>query len=103
MRDLGVVLLLLSVNAQVEAHSWYDPSCCGGLDCHPVEIEDVIPLDNGRWKYLPTGTVFEANQIKPSRDQYFHVCIGISDHNLGRPYCLYILQGAGTKRGHKEG
>lgn len=71
------------------AHSWYDPECCSDQDCYPVAAEDVIETDTG-WKHLPTGKTFTRQQVKPSKDRNFHICV--SPH--GTPYCIYILQGA---------
>lgn len=76
----------------VEAHSWYDAECCSDQDCKPVATEDVVETATG-WKYLPTGTEFSREQVKPSRDKHFHVCIGVAEWNRGKPYCIYVLQG----------
>lgn len=75
------------------AHSWYDLECCSNNDCNPVASEDVIETDKG-WKHLPTGPAFTKDQVKPSKDRRFHVCIGNKAWDQGRPYCIYILQGA---------
>lgn len=86
--------LVLAAMFLLPAHSWYDPQCCGGTDCQPVPADSLIELSEGRWRYLPTGNVFERTQVHPSRDGKFHVCIGNKAHDKGRSYCVYILQGA---------
>lgn len=90
---LGIILALLAVIGMAFAHSWYDPECCSGSDCYPVPAEDVTETDTG-WKHLPTGTEFTRDMVKPSRDRRFHVCIGNKAFDHGKPYCIYILQGA---------
>jgi hypothetical protein len=88
------LLLLLALAGSAQAHSWYDPECCNTQDCRPVETEDVVEIENGVWKYLPTGQEFRGKQIRPSRDNHFHVCIGNQPWNDGRAYCIYILSGS---------
>jgi hypothetical protein len=89
---IGTAVCVLYV-AGAFAHSWYDWQCCSDQDCYPVPVQDVIETDKG-WKHLPTGTEFTKEQVKPSKDHRFHVCIGNKAHDMGRPYCIYILQGA---------
>jgi hypothetical protein len=74
------------------AHSWYEYDCCSDEDCKPVAAEELLETEKG-WKHLPTGVEFTGPMIRPSRDRRFHVCIGVKTWNLGRPYCVYILQG----------
>lgn len=88
---LVAIALVLLVKYAV-AHSWYDPQCCSGSDCRPVSAEDVIETEKG-WKHLPTGIEFTHDMVKPSKDRHFHVCIGNKPFDLGKPYCIYILQG----------
>jgi len=90
---VAVAGLLVAVAHKVTAHSFYDPECCSGTDCKPVAAEDVIETETG-WKHLPTGTEFTRDMVKPSKDNRFHVCIGVNTWDLGKPYCIYILQGA---------
>lgn len=87
------VALLINAISSARAHSWYDAECCSNQDCKPVVTEDVVEIEDGGWKYLPTGTVFRRDQVKPSRDRHFHVCIGVAEWNRGKPYCIYVLQG----------
>lgn len=91
---VGMIFLLALIGFAIDAlaHSWYDPECCSDQGCRPVVTEDVIETEDG-WKHLPTGTVFSRNQVKPSRDGRFHVCIGVKPWDLGKPYCIYIVQG----------
>ena len=80
------VLLLISAHSSIRAHSWYDQSCCSDRDCHPVNSDDLVEVENGCWKYLPTGARFCGNQVKPSQDKHWHVCVS----NTGIPYRAYI-------------
>jgi hypothetical protein len=93
LRWLWVAMLAMALLIHAaRAHSWYDPECCSDQDCFPVEVDDVIETAEG-WKHLPTGTVFSKEQVKPSKDNRFHVCIGNKPHDMGRAYCIYVLQG----------
>jgi hypothetical protein len=89
----GTVLFALAIAGLVNAHSWYDPHCCSGSDCRPVAYDDVIEIEGG-WKHLPTGVMFRRDQVLPSKDNKFHVCIGNKPHDMGRPYCIYVLNGS---------
>lgn len=88
-----VIAILIALICIAFAHSWYDLECCSDNDCHPVAVDDVIETEKG-WKHLPTGTEFTRDQVKPSKDRRFHVCIGNKAWDRGKPYCIYILQGA---------
>ncbi len=73
-------------------HSWYEPECCGGGDCHPVPCEELghdaydnVTFDDYR---------FRGSQIRPSRDAHCHVCF--HDYYGGimrRPICVYVQNG----------
>lgn len=94
LRWLWVAMLATALLIHAaRAHSWYDAECCSDQDCYAVPAQDVIEIENG-WKHLPTGTVFSKEQVKPSKDHRFHVCIGNKAWDKGKPYCIYILQGA---------
>lgn len=74
------------------AHEWYDQSCCGGYDCKPIPCEELEETNvGGTWRYMPTGNIFEREQVKPSQDSQCHVCLGRMD---GRSLCAYVLQGS---------
>lgn len=85
--------LFLCVGSLAFGHSWYDAACCSDNDCYAVPAIDVIETDKG-WKHLPTGVEFTKDMVKPSKDRRFHVCIGNKAFDKGKPYCIYILQGA---------
>ena len=87
-------MLAIFFATYILVHSWYDPACCSDTDCRPVPSTDVSETGPNEWTYLPTGNKFTKDQIKPSRDGRFHVCIGNKVHDIGRSYCIYILQGA---------
>lgn len=94
-------MLALLLSAYILVHSWYDPECCSDTDCRPVVASDVAETGNSEWTYLPTGNKFTGHQIKPSRDGRFHVCIGNKPHDMGKSYCIYILQGAENGKVHR--
>lgn len=50
--------------------------CCSELDCrmHPVSSGDVIELDNGDFRYVPTGEVVPREQTRPSPDGNYWRC-----------------------------
>lgn len=87
-------LILLSIwcawATESFAHSWYDADCCSEQDCYEVPDEDVVEIEDGKWKHLPTGAVFERRKVRPSKDGHFHVCI----HPKLGPQCIYIVQGS---------
>jgi hypothetical protein len=90
----SAIILLLWIVQPAAAHSWYDPHCCSGSDCRPVAMDDVVEIEGGGWKHLPTGVTFRRDQVLPSKDRHFHVCIGNRPHDQGQPYCIYILSGS---------
>jgi len=93
---LAVILLVFIAGLRLaSAHDWYDRDCCHNEDCGPVPTEEVEELSDGDWKHIPTGAVFKKSEgrVRPSHDNHFHVCIGNAEHNKGRAYCIYILQG----------
>ena len=85
----SVVLMLVFLSSPALAHSFYDYDCCSDRDCHPVNSDDLVEVEDGCWKYLPTGAKFCGKQVRPSQDKHWHVCIGAG----GQPYCAYIQMG----------
>jgi hypothetical protein len=57
------------------SHSWYPPACCGNMDCFPVACDQLVETVSG-WLYVPTGNLFEREQVQPSQDHHCHVCLG---------------------------
>lgn len=88
------LVILLAWALPALSHDWYDPECCGGNDCRPVPSLEIEEIDGG-YRHIPTGAIFlwKNGQVKPSRNRNFHVCIGNKPHDMGKPYCIYILQG----------
>ena len=70
----------------------YDPACCSDRACRPLTLLEVNSLRRGEGGYLATmegfaePILFPESKILPSRDQYFHGCVGAS----GAGYCLYV-------------
>ena len=69
------------------AHSWYPLFCCGDMDCFPVACDQLVETVSG-WLYLPSGNLFEPEQVQPSHDHNCHVCLGQGDH---RSICAFIV------------
>jgi hypothetical protein len=40
------------------------------------------------WLYVPSGNLFEPEQVQPSHDHNCHVCLGQGDH---RSICAFIV------------
>jgi len=96
MKTLGAVLAYLAVAVafvvfmlRASAHSWYDFDCCSDNDCAPITPDDVVTTPNG-YRIKGTWTVpYDAPQIRPSRDNDFHVC----EYPKGTVRCLYVPTG----------
>ncbi len=108
MRFISVVIILtaclmLAVLASVaKAHMWYDPDCCSGNDCAPVEKADYVAgaLYNGppgQASPLPVMVVTtrhgqavltQNTKRRASQDGQLHACIF-----GGRLICLYLPPG----------
>jgi hypothetical protein len=69
------------------AHSWYPLACCGNMDCFPVACDQLVETVSG-WLYVPTGNLFDPEQVQPSQDHHCHVCVGHGDH---RSICAFIV------------
>ena len=83
---LIVAALLAAIPAL--AHSWYPLACCGNIDCFPVVCDQLAQTGSG-WLYVPTGNLFQREQVQPSQDHHCHVCLGrTGDH---RSICAFIV------------
>jgi len=80
-------------------HDWYDPACCDGKDCQPVNPDRVTATATG-WRvqispgdhvlsFKPIDVIvpYGDKKIRDSLDGEFHVCIGPHTNNI---YCVYI-------------
>lgn len=71
-------------------HGWYDPECCSDSDCKPLPAGAVVQPVPGGYEITPTPgdspIFFTREKVKPSKDGYFHGCIGPT----GIAYCLYV-------------
>src|SRR5262249_29092152 len=78
-RDAGVSAFLVSF------------ACCGNMDCFPVACDQLVQTGSG-WLYVPTGNLFQREQVQPSQDHHCHVCLGrTGDH---RWICAFIVPNA---------
>jgi hypothetical protein len=84
-----VLLILAAIVAAIPAlaHSWYPLACCGNMDCFPVACDQLVETVSG-WLYVPTGNLFDAEQVQLSQDHHCHVCVGHGDH---RSICAFIV------------
>src|SRR5207247_1773110 len=79
---IGFLLLAALVAAiPAPAHSWYPLSCCGNMDWFPVACDQLVETVSG-WLYVPTGNLFNREQVQPSRNQHCHACLGLHSGHL---------------------
>ncbi len=91
-RAAGAVLAVaaLLVSGAADAHSWYPKNCCHGADCRPVPCDELIETRNGiMWRGV---VLFNGAQVKPSQDQFCHVCAKEQTGTLlpYLPLCAFI-------------
>jgi hypothetical protein len=53
----------------------------------PVACDQLVETVSG-WLYVPSGNLFEPEQVQPSHDHNCHVCLGQGDH---RSICAFIV------------
>ena len=71
---LAIPLLL------VPAHSFYDPSCCGGQDCAPV-ADGAVTEDPDGYHFEDMTIPYSDPLIKVSPDDQFHICRPVWPHS----------------------
>jgi hypothetical protein len=88
MGCLAAFVLIVGVALAARAHGGHDwireggfkdgdgNPCCDPRDCRmiPVASGDVEELENGDFRYLPTGEVIPRADTRPSPDQNFWRC-----------------------------
>lgn len=87
---VGVLLAIavVSAAARVMAHDWYEEDCCSGEDCAPLPRDAVVKQVRGGYAVtLPGREPVVFSKIRPSRDRFYHACMGPYS---GTPYCLYV-------------
>src|SRR3974377_237974 len=93
IRWVALMRLIFAVGVLVAtipalAHSWYPLACCGNMDCFPVACDQLVETVSG-WLYVPTGNLFNREQVQPSQDLHCHVCLGrTGDH---RSICAFVV------------
>lgn len=86
---LRLALLGWLLLSPVQAHEWYEPACCGGHDCHPVEADEVKQFDDGSYGW--STFKFSTGMVRPSRDGKYHVCVGTDEGGFPIfPRCIYV-------------
>src|SRR5262249_36438702 len=71
-RTIAAAMMLIGVTA-ADGHSWYPHDCCHDNDCKPVPCGELIEMRHSlMWRGV---VVFNETQVKPSRDQFCHVCV----------------------------
>lgn len=81
---LAATLFLIMLPSLVEAHSWYDSSCCSNQDCYELNYTPK-KIKGG---YFAEGLLFSKEKLKESRNNRWHACI-----LNGKPQCLYAPMG----------
>jgi hypothetical protein len=80
--------LLLSTAAY--AHSWYPKDCCHDADCRPVPCGELVQTRHDLvWRGV---VVFNETQVKPSQDQFCHVCAKQQQGTIlpYLPLCVFV-------------
>jgi len=99
MRIVLMACLAFALASAAYAHSWYDPDCCSGFDCSPVEKVEMVAGARfyGAQSLAPAlpvmvvttkhGTVAVPHGFKTrqSKDGAMHACIV-----GGNLICLYL-------------
>jgi len=71
-RTIAAAMMLIGVTA-ADGHSWYPHDCCHDNDCKSVPCGELSEMRHGlMWRGV---VVFNETQVKPSRDQFCHVCV----------------------------
>lgn len=74
-------------------HDFYDPSCCSGQDCKPVQCNELKTQDDGYTEYR--GFLFSKEMRKTAPDGMCHVCISKYDEGrINIPRCVYFPAGS---------
>lgn len=88
-----IVILAFAPLAPAAAHSWYDPRCCTGNDCHRAAKVEALP-NGDRLVTADNGMVVEVKAsfaaIHPSQDADYHICYYFTWRGEPRPRCLYV-------------
>lgn len=84
-----LICILSILPTLCQAHSWYDLSCCGGSDCHPIASCSDLK-DDGKGGYTYGRYHFDPSDVKASHDNQCHVCITNEKEPNGVPHCVYI-------------
>lgn len=97
---LAVALLVLGLTIiHVKAHSWYDPVCCSGQDCAPVDRSELVqptihaglfpglPQVATLWVETKHGRAMVPPTMIPreSKDERVHACI-----RAGKVICIFM-------------
>lgn len=73
VRTALVTSFCLSANAAL-SHSWYEPACCGGQDCGPVDDAVVDERRDGVHVKGFGVLSYSDPRLRWSRDFEAHVC-----------------------------
>jgi hypothetical protein len=87
MRLALLIVAALVAALPALAHSWYPLACCGNMDCFPVACDQLVETVSG-WLYVPTGNLFQREQVLPSQDYHCHGLGRTGDH---RSICAFIV------------
>jgi hypothetical protein len=87
---IAVIITAILVAIPALAHSWYPLFCCGDMDCFHVACDQLVETVSG-WLFVPTGNLFDVEQVQPSQDGHCHVCLGQHNH---LSICAFIVPNA---------
>lgn len=100
----GLVIGAIFIATGAFSHGWYDPACCSDQDCAPIP-ESAITWTESGWRVelrpgdhfmVQSHAVLETvpfDEVLPSQDDQWHVCLRTEKAPAERVICLYIPEG----------
>ena len=81
------VFIALTAGCGAQAHGWYEPACCSGVDCAPVADSVVEELPDGVHVSGFGTLAYGDPRLRWSRDYEAHVCATLSSPR--KLLCVY--------------
>jgi hypothetical protein len=78
------VIVALLLPSWAGAHSWYEPKCCSGVDCKPVDDEVIAEKSDGLHVQGFGIMSYTDPRLNWSRDYQNHLCV-----RGGKLLCIY--------------
>jgi hypothetical protein len=85
-----VIAASVLLSSAAYSHSWYPKDCCQGQDCRPVPCDELVETRHGlMWRGV---VIFNETQVKPSLDQFCHVCAKEQQGSIipYLPLCVFV-------------